>query len=302
MPRNLPLTHIFCNILYSYASQLSIRPYILQYLVSIRIATYHSPIYFAISYIHTLHNLSFAYIFCNILYPYAMQLTICLYILQYLTSIRLATYNLPIFFAISYIHMPRNLAFANIFCNILYPYASELTIISPTYFAISCIHTPRNLPFAHIFCNILCPYALQLTNRQYILQYLTSIRLATYNLPIFFAISYIHMPRNLPFAHIFCNILCPYALQLTNRPYILQYFISICLETYHSPIHFAISYIHTPHNLPLAHIFCNILYPYASQLTIRPSILQYLIFIRLTTYHLSIYFPLTSIERLHAHH
>ena len=179
-----------------------------------------------------------------------MQLTICLYILQYLTSIRLATYNLPIFFALSYIHVPRNLAFANIFCKILYPYASELTIISPTYFAISCIH----------------------------------------------------MPRNLPFAHIFCNILCPYALQLTNRPYILQYFISICLETYHSPIHFAISYIHTPHNLPLAHIFCNILYPYASQLTIRPSILQYLIFIRLTTYHLSIYFPLTSIKRLHAHH
>ena len=231
-PRNLPLTHIFCNILYSYASQLTNRPYILQYLVSIRIATYHSPIYVAISYIHTLHNLSFAYIFCNILYPYASQLTIRPYILQYLISICLTTYHSPIYFAISYIHTPRNLPFVHIFCNTLYPYASQFTNNLPIYFAISYIHMPRNLPFAHIFCKTLYPYASQFTN----------------NSPIYFVICDIHTPRNLPFAHIFCNILYPYASQLTIRLYILQYLISILLATYHSPIYFAILYIHTPRN------------------------------------------------------
>ena len=154
------------------------------------------------------------------------------------------------------------------------------TYHSPIYFAISCIHMPRNLPFAHIFYNILYPYALQLTIRPYMLQYLISTRFTTYHSPIYFAISYIHTPRNLPFAHIFCNILYPYASQLTIRLYILQYLISILLATYHSSIYFAIPYIHTPRNLPI----------------IRQYILQYLISIRLATYHSPIYFAIPYIH------
>ena len=222
-PRNLPFVHIFCNILYPYASQLSIRPYILQDLVSIHLANYHSPIYVAISCIHMPRNLPFANIFCNILYPYASQLTIRPYILQYLISIHLATYHSPIYFAKPYIHTPSNLP---IIRQYILQYLISIclaTYHSPIYFAISYICMTRNLPFA-IY-----------------LQYLISIRLATYHSPIHFAIPYMHTPRNLQLAHIFCNILYPYASQLTIN----------------LPIYFAIFYNHTLHNLSFAHIFCN---------------------------------------------